>query len=309
MISIVIPIYNAEKSIYKLTEKIYEIFKEFEIEIILVNDNSLDDSHNECVKILSKFNKTTTYLKLGKNMGEHNALMAGLNYAKGDWVIAMDDDFQNPPEEALKLYNYSKNNKFDVVYGDYQEKKKHHFFRNFISKINDKTANFILKKPRDIYLSSFKCINKKIVKNIINYKGPYPYIDGLILSLTSNLGSIKTEHTVRNFGKSGYTSLKLLKLYGNLFINFSTIPIHFFSIVGIIIAILSGLYGLFIIAEKIINPDLPLGYSSIISVILFFSGIQLIFLGLIGEYVGKILKNVNSEKQYFIEFLKEKDSN
>ena len=127
MISIVIPIYNAEKSIYKLTEKIYEIFKDIEIEIILVNDNSLDDSHNECVKILSKFNKTTTYLKLGKNMGEHNALMAGLNYAKGDWVIAMDDDFQNPPEEALKLYNYSKNNKFDVVYGDYQEKKTSFF--------------------------------------------------------------------------------------------------------------------------------------------------------------------------------------
>ena len=306
MLSIVIPVYQAEHSIRKLVKKLLEVFSGKSFEIILVNDCSPDNSHQECLDAYSENSNTITYIKLAKNMGEHNAVMAGLNYAKGEWAIIMDDDFQNPPEEAFKLYNYAEKNTFDIVYGNYKKNKKHNFFRNFISNINDKTANWVLGKPKNIYLSSFKCIKKKLVNHIVNYKGPYPYIDGLILSNTSNIGSLETEHNQRETGSSGYTLLKLLKLYGNLFTNFSTIPIHFFSISGIILTLIGFAFGIFIIIEKIINPEMPAGYSSILSVILFFSGIQLIFLGLIGEYVGKILKNVNKENQFFIEVIKEK---
>ena len=139
------------------------------------------------------------------------------------------------------------------------------------------------------------------------YKGPFPYIDGLALSLTSKIGSIKTAHAARAVGKSGYSFSKLLRLYGNLAINFSTTPIHLFSISGFIIAGISGLYGIFIFLEKFLNPSTPVGYSSLITTIVFFAGVQLIFLGLIGEYVGKILKNVNQEKQYNIDYEKLKD--
>jgi undecaprenyl-phosphate 4-deoxy-4-formamido-L-arabinose transferase len=306
MISIVIPVYNAEHSIAKLVKNIIEVFSNLEIEVILVNDNSPDNSHEECLRVFEENKSIINYVKLSKNVGEHNAIMAGLRYVEGDWALIMDDDFQNPPKEGLKLINFALENNYDIVYGDY-EIKRHNIFRNLISKINDITANYLLKKPKGLYLSSFKCIKKKLLKNIILYKGPFPYIDGLVLSLTGNIGSLKTEHAARISGKSGYSLSKLLKLYGNLAINFSTTPIHIFSLAGFIIAGVSGLYGIFIFLEKFLNPTTPIGYSSLLTTIVFFSGIQLIFLGLIGEYVGKILKNVNQEKQYNIDFEKLKN--
>lgn len=304
-LSIVIPVFNSEVSIYNLVKEINDIFVAENIEIILVNDDSKDKSHEECLRAYKDYNNRVLYLKLTKNVGEHNAVMAGLNYSSGEWLIIMDDDFQNPPSESLKLFNFSKHSNYDVVYCNYN-KKKHSYFRNFISKVNDLTANIILNKPKNIYLSSFKCIKKKIYKQIIKYKGPSPYIDGLILQTTLNLGNIESEHEVRKNGQSNYTLIKLVKLYSNLFINFSTVPIHFFSISGLIISITGVLYAMLIIIEKIINPNLPAGYSSLIAIVVFFSGIQLIFLGLLGEYIGKILKKVNEENQYFVDFEKSK---
>ena len=188
------------------------------------------------------------------------------------------------------------------------KKKKHNFFKNFISKINDLSANYILNKPKGLYLSSFKAINKKTVQKISNYNGPFPYIDGLIISVTSNIGSIETEHNERKIGKSGYSPLKFLKLYGNMATNFSTVPIHILSATGLVIAFLSGLYAIITIVEKIMNPSLAIGYTSIFIAIIFFSGIQLIFMGLLGEYIGKVLKNVNKEPQYSIDYIRINES-
>ena len=171
-----------------------------------------------------------------------------------------------------------------------------------MSKIANYSAQIIIKKPKNIYLSSFKSIKRHIVNEIINYKGPFPYIDGLILSITNNLGSFEVRHNERKDGKSSYNLAKLAKHYGNLIINFSTIPIHLFSVLGLIITAVSFLFIVGIVIEKILNPNVPLGYSTLMTVIIFFSGIQILFLGLIGEYVGKILKNVNKENQYNIIF-------
>ena len=177
-----------------------------------------------------------------------------------------------------------------------------------MSKINDISANYVLKKPKGLYLSSFKSISRKIIKKISTYNGPYPYIDGLILSVTSNIGSVKTEHAKRIAGKSGYSLTKLFKLYGNLVTNFSTVPIHVCSVIGLIIALLSGIYGIITILGKIYDPSLPIGYTSVFIAIIFFSGVQLIFLGLLGEYIGKVLKNVNHEPQYSIDYIKLNES-
>jgi len=307
IISIVIPTYQAEHSIDKLCDNLFSVFGKYKMELILVNDCSPDNTHEKCLDILKKYPKKMTYIKLSKNVGEHNAVMAGLKHSKGDWAIIMDDDFQHTPNEASKLLNYALNNKYDVVYGDYRE-KQHSFVRNLMSKFNDFSAQLILRKPKGLYLSSFKCISKNIIKKISNYNGPYPYIDGLILSVTSNIGSIKTLHSERKIGKSSYSLLKLLKLYGNLMTNFSTVPIHICSVFGIIIAILSGIYAIITILSKFLDPTLPIGYTSIFIAIIFFSGIQLIFLGLIGEYIGKILKNVNKEPQYSIEYIETNES-
>ena len=307
LISIVIPAFNAENSISRLCKELLKTFNKFKMQTIIVNDCSTDKTHEKCLELIKEHPNELAYIKLSKNVGEHNAVMAGLKYSFGNWIIIMDDDFQNPPSEALKLLNYSLSNQFDVVYGNYG-KKKHNFFRNLMSKINDLTANYILNKPKGLYLSSFKAINKKTVKKITNYNGPFPYIDGLIISLTSNIGSIETQHDERRMGKSGYSFIKLLKLYGNMATNFTTVPIHICSITGLVIAFLSGLYAIVTIIEKIINPTLAIGYTSVFIAIIFFSGVQLIFMGLLGEYIGKILKNVNKEPQYSIDYIKLNES-
>ena len=303
LISIVIPVFNSENSIKKLCLNICEVMKDYKIEIILVNDCSEDKSDEVCQRIIDEVNVDSIYIKLSRNVGEHNALMAGIVKARGEWILFMDDDLQNPPSEALKLVEHATKNKFDVVYGNYL-KKKHNFFRNLVSKINNITASIILRKPINLYLSSFKIVRKRIADQIIEYRGPHPNIDGLILIRTSNISSIDTIHEERALGKSGYSFKKLLLLYSNLIINFSTFPIHFFSIAGFIIAFISGIYAIVTIIDKILDPNLPLGYTSLFIAIIFFSGVQLLFLGLLGEYIGKILKNVNKEPQYSVQFIK-----
>ncbi len=306
LVSIVIPTFNGERSIEKLIEELSQIFNALDLEIVIVNDCSPDNTHQRCIALTKKFPNILTYLKLGKNLGEHNAVMAGLKFTTGEYIIIIDDDFQNPPDQAKKLLDYMMQNKFDVVYG-YYKKKKHNLFRNLISKINDLSANVILSKPKNLYLSSFKCIKRKIIDKIVEYNGPYPYLDGLILSTTSNISTMETIHLERKAGKSGYSFLKLLKLYSNMAINFSTVPIHISSILGLIIAIIGGIFGIIVIIEKILNPSSSIGYTSIFVAIIFFSGVQLMLLGLVGEYIGKILKNVNKQPQYFIDFIKKRN--
>ena len=169
-VSIVIPTFNAEATISRLCKELLKIFDRFKIQIIIVNDCSTDKTHDECLSLIKEHESELTYIKLSKNVGEHNAVMAGLKHSSGDWIIIMDDDFQNPPAEALKLLDYSLSNRFDVVYGNYK-KKRHNFFRNLVSKINDLTANYILNKPKGLYLSSFKIVSKTN-QNIFSVKRP-----------------------------------------------------------------------------------------------------------------------------------------
>ncbi len=306
MISIIIPTYKGEKSIQSLIENLISLLQSCDFEIIIVNDCSPDEStHKICLELCSKYSNKITYLKLSKNFGEHNAIMAGLRNCEGDLAIIMDDN-QIIPEEVIRLADFTIKNNFDVVFTKYSERKDS-FIRNLMSKIANYSAELFLNKPKNIYFSSFKSIKRNLINQVIKYKGPFPYIDGLILSASNNLGSFKVNHSSRKIGQSSYTLYKLAKHYANLTTNFSTVPIHIFSIIGLILTIISFLFIISIIVEKIFNPDLPLGYSTIISVIFFFAGVQILFLGLIGEYVGKILKNVNKEEQYIIEFSKKKE--
>lgn len=305
-ISVIIPTYKGVKTLSQLAKELILIFEKYKIEIIIVNDCSPDNTHEDVKELIKDYPNKITYIKFSKNYGEHSAVMAGLRNCEGDLVIIMDDDYQNPPEEALNLAEYTLDNDYDVVFTKYKTKNDS-LIRNIMSKIANISAQIILKKPKDLYFSSFKAIKKNIVSEIISYEGPFPYIDGLILSVTENLGSYVVKHDERKEGKSTYNIGKLAKHYGNLATNFSTMPIHLFSILGLAITFISFLFILVTIIEKILNPNLPLGYSTLITVIVFFSGIQILFLGLIGEYIGKILKNVNKEKQYNINYFKKKD--
>lgn len=307
IISVIIPTYKSSETLCKVVEDLIATFISFEIEIVIINDFSPDSTHENCLNLLKKYPNKLTYLSFSKNYGEHSAVMAGLKYSEGTIAIIMDDDYQNSPAEAKKLLEYSLKNNYDVIYTKYLTKKDP-WYRNAMSKIANYAGKILLKKPNHIHLNSFKLIKRNIIDELVKYSGPFPYIDGLILSITHNIGSFEVAHYKRLSGKSGYSFHKLLKHFGNLVINFSTIPIHIFSILGLIITVTSIFFIISIIIEKIFNPNIPQGYSTILTALFFFSGLQLLFLGLIGEYVGKILKNVNEEKQYNISFLKKKDN-
>jgi undecaprenyl-phosphate 4-deoxy-4-formamido-L-arabinose transferase len=298
-ISVIIPIYEGAKNIARLVDDLVNNLGGNGLEIVLVNDGSRDNSHQVCISIFEKYKNIVKYISLARNFGEHNAVLAGLNNVTGDYAVIIDDDFQNLPEEIPKLMNEAVTGKYDVVYG-YYEKKYHHWFRNLGSQFNNFIANCLLNKPRDLYLSSFKCLNRFIIQEVIKYKGPFPYIDGLILRSTQNIGKTLVQHAKRKTGKSGYTLRKLIGLWLNMFTNFSIYPLRVSAFLGFFFLILGVISSICIIVEKFINPDIPVGAASILVAILIFGGIQLSILGLIGEYLGKLFLTNNQAPQYVI---------
>lgn len=300
LLTILVPVYNSEKTIEKLVEGLIEkLVSLFKLEIILVNDNSIDRSEEVCISLFEKNREIVNFYSLSKNVGEHSAVMAGLNKATGDFVVIMDDDFQNPLSEVVKIVNTALENNYDVVYS-YYEKKRHNLFRNMGSWLNDKAANLMLKKPKDLYLSSFKVLNKFLVNEIIKYQAPFPYIDGLILQITDKIGTAKVEHHERKEGSSGYTLRKLVSLWLNMFTNFSILPLRFSIILGLIFASIGLLLGVKTTIEKILSPDIPVGFASLLISISIFGGIQLVMLGMVGEYIGRIFLSLNKKPQYTI---------
>jgi len=299
-LSIVIPVYNSANTIGELVEKLTNSLSlRDNLQIVLVNDGSKDDSHQVCLSLVSKYSQNLTYLNLARNFGEHNAVIAGLNYAEGDYTVIMDDDFQNPPEEVSRLIEEAVNKQYDIVY-TYYDKKQDSWLRNLGSRFNDWVANFMLQKPRGLYLSSFKCFSKLIVQEVINYKGPYPYIDGLALRCTSNIGKLKVRHDKREKGRSGYTFKKLIRLWLNMFVNFSIVPLRMSFFLGLIFSCLGLILSIFIVVDKLLNPQIPLGWPSLIIAVMVFSGVQLLILGLLGEYIGHLLLSHNRKPQFVV---------
>ncbi|MGA0805044.1 MAG: glycosyltransferase family 2 protein [Pseudohongiellaceae bacterium] len=297
-LSICIPVFNGAATIAALVEQCIEALSaRHELEFVLVNDDSRDNSDAACKALCARF-PCVKYVSLRKNFGEHNAVMCAFNYATGDYAVVIDDDFQNPPGQIHLLVEEARKG-YDVVYSRYRE-KRHSMARNLGSRFNNLVANWLLEKPPGLYLSSFKVINADMVQRIIRYKGPSPYIDGLILRETRNISSVLVEHEDRRAGQSNYTLAKLLGLWLNMFINFSIKPLRLFALFGLIVTLFSFLAAAGFIIQKLINPELQVGWTSVMVSILFFAGVQIIFLGLIGEYVGKHYLHANGTPQWTV---------
>lgn len=304
-ISIVIPVYNAATTIGPLVDRLVGLLRN-RLQIVLVNDGSRDNSHEACCSLIDKYPGIIVYLQLAKNFGEHNAVMAGLNHADGDYVVIMDDDFQNPPEEVTRLVGLAENKGYDVVYS-YYKKKQHHALRNMGSRFNNWVAVFMLDKPKDLYLSSFKCISRFAVKEVTKYKGPFPYIDGLLLRATRNIGKIETQHKTREQGHSGYTFHKLMSLWLNMFINFSINPLRLSSLLGFLFSGIGILLSIYIVVEKFTHPEIPVGWPFLVVAVTVFSGVQLLILGLLGEYLGRLFMTNNQTPQFVIREIHKKN--
>ncbi len=284
-LSIIIPVYNGAKSIEKLVEALYTSLEKIEFELILVNDYSVDNTEDICIKI-SEQRKNVTFISLRKNCGEFAAVFCGLKHASGAYSVIIDDDFQHTPSEILKLLTEIKNKKLDVVYAKFME-KKHSIFRNLGSYVSNKLANTLIGKPDAIYLSSFKIIEGDFVKEITSLDVQYPYIDGIIFRNTQSIGSIEIIHQNRLDGNSNYTISKLISYFLTTIFSQSTFPLKFLGIVGLLIFPIS------IIAYF-------LGWSPIVSVLLLCLSFQLIGLYILGEYLGNIYFTTQKQTPYSI---------
>lgn len=299
-LSFVIPCYRSEKTIESVVKEITDkmlSMKHDEYEVILVNDCSPDNTFG-VIRNLCALDNHIIGINHAKNFGQHAALMAGFSFASGDVVVCLDDDGQTPANEVDKLLAKIDEG-YDVVYAEY-EHKQHSGFRNWGSHVNKVMTEVMLGKPKELYVSSYFAARRFVIDEMLNYKGAYPYVIGLVLRTTRNICNVPVNHRERMEGKSGYSLKKLLGLWMNGFTSFSVLPLRIASYGGTIVAFAGFLYTIYIIILRMTDPTRVQGWSSIASILLILGGLMLLVLGLIGEYVGRIYISINNSPQYVI---------
>jgi undecaprenyl-phosphate 4-deoxy-4-formamido-L-arabinose transferase len=305
-LSIVVPVYRGAATVALLVDALAKLRPEGGLEVVLVNDGSPDNSGEICRALVRRAPIPLTYVEHARNFGEHNAVMTGLRHARGAYVITMDDDLQNPPEEVLKLYDHARLGGWDVVYTRYRT-KQHAGWRNLGSAFANKVADWLMDKPKGLYLSSFRCMSALVVHSVTGYRGPYPYVDGLIMQMTQRIDSIEVRHLPRAEGRSNYTLKRLVRLWLNLATSFSLTPLRLATWAGLVMAALGAIGALATIAEALVTHDTPSGWASTMTVILLVSGVQSMILGVLGEYVGRTFLSANGKPQGTVRLVEHSD--
>ncbi|HSC74706.1 MAG TPA: glycosyltransferase family 2 protein [Pseudomonadales bacterium] len=297
-LSIVVPVYNGAASVPALVEALSQLQIDGGLEIVLVNDGSPDNSLAVCRDLCKRNAVALTVVNLARNFGEHNAVMAGYTHARGEYIINMDDDLQNPPEEVIHLWQHTKINNFDAVYTFY-EHKQHDGWRNLGSRFTNWCADVVIDKPKGLYLSSFRCVHAFLAQAVIEHSGPFPYIDGLIFQITQNVGTLAVKHLPRVNGASNYTMSRLLRLFLSMLLNFSVLPLRIGTLTGVLLAGV-GVVGLLAIMVEALLTDTPRGWASMMAGVLTLTGVQLMMLGIIGEYLGRMFLTINKKPQFVV---------
>lgn len=300
-ISFVIPCYCSEKTITGVVERIEHVMEQLEgntFEVILVNDCSRDGTW-QVIQGLAKEKKGVVAINLAKNVGQHGALLAGLNHISGELAVTLDDDGQTPIENLPQMLAKLQEG-YDVVSAKYVTRHQPSAFRRIGSILNKKMSRWLIERPEGVSVSVFLVMRQYIVNEMIRYKEPYPYIAGLVLRATQNVGNVEMEQAAREVGHSGYTLKKLLNLWVNGFTSFSIKPLRLATFSGMVLAILGFLYAIVIIAQKIFLIHVQAGWSSLASLILLVGGLILMVLGIMGEYLGRIYLCINHTPQYVV---------
>lgn len=294
-VSIVVPLFNSAMTLPLLVEKLTPICEAARGEIIFVNDGSSDETEAVALAVVRNATVPMTLLNLSRNFGEHNAVLAGLRASSGAYVVTMDDDLQNPPSEVMKLVATAEAERRDVVYSSFAH-KEHAWWRNLGSAITNFIADFVVDKPRKLYLSSFRCMTRRIADEIGKSRNAFPYIDGLIFQVTQNVGVVPVMHQARAQGESGYTLRKLVRLWISMLINVSVLPLRLMTFAGLITSALGFLAVVEVLVEHLLHQT-PTGWSSLMAALLLLSGTQLLLLGIMGEYVGRIYLGMSDKPQ------------
>jgi polyisoprenyl-phosphate glycosyltransferase len=299
-LSFVVPVYRSADCLVELANRVDQACKKIGVshELILVNDCSPDDSW-AVIEGLTAGELSVVGISLRKNVGQDNAIMAGFNAAQGRAMVVMDDDLQHDPDDIGPLLTKLREG-YDVVYAKYRHTYQK-AWKNLGSWFNGKVAQVVLGKPPHIYLSPYKIIVSEVVAEIVRYRGPYPYVDGLIFRTTSNIGQISVQHHPRFKGQGSYTLWRSIAVWARLSTNFSVVPLRVATFTGGMIAGLGLLAGLGFLLYRLFNPSYAVaqeGWISVIVSILVLGGLQLLTIGVLGEYVGQMHLNINSRPQY-----------
>ena len=303
LVSCVIPCYKSSEIVGDVVAELMQAASEqtnYDMEVILVNDGSPDGGKTaEKISELAHANSSVVAVSLSKNFGQHAALMAGFAKVRGDVVVCLDDDGQTPANETFKLVDKVIEG-YDLVYASYQGKKKHNLFRNLGSKFNMWCDHHISGAPKDVEITSFFACKRFVIDNALNYKNPYPYIRGLVHESVQTCCNVPVTHRNRAVGESGYTLKKLLGLWANGCTAFSVAPLRVATCFGTFLAFVGFILMLVLIIQKIIDPNIAEGWTSLMSMLLFVSGLIMLMLGMLGEYVGRIYLSINNIPQYVI---------
>jgi len=295
-LTFVIPMYNSAATIAAVVHDIEALAIEGGHELVLVDDGSSDATAGICRDLVAQARMPITLVEHTRNFGEHNAVLTGWRHARGAHIVNLDDDGQNPPAEAVRLWQHAKSSGLDVVFGHY-EVKQHSAWRNAGSWLTNRVTDWALDKPPGFFLSSFRCVTAFVTRQVIGYAGPYPYVDGLLLQVTQRIGSITVRHEPRRAGRSGYTLRSLVRLWLSAWLNFSVLPLRVATLVGLATAT-SGLFAFGgVVWLWVLNRGPAYGWGWVMASLLVFSGTQLVMLGLIGEYIGRMFLTVNQRPQ------------
>lgn len=300
-LSIVVPVYRSESILPLLVEKLQQQLNGLQLandfELILVNDSSPDHSWKVICDLAAR-HPFVRGLSLRRNFGQHNATMAGLHQARGEIVVVMDDDLQHPPDAIVFMIAAIKDG-YDVCYTKYTN-RQHAAWKKLGSAFNDWAARHLLDKPRGLYLSSFKAMRAEVVAEIIKYDGPYAYIDGLILDVTRNINVVSISHQGRHSGEGNYNLRRSVSLWLKMATSFSILPLRLASYAGFLISVFSLIMISYVVVRKLLHPETPAGWTSLIATVLLIGGIQTLSIGILGEYLGRTYLKLNRKPQFVI---------
>ena len=299
LVSIVIPCYNSEHTIGKVVELAIEEFnklEKYDCEFVLVNDYSRDGTWNSIAALAEK-HPNVKGINLAKNFGQHNAIMAALNYTEGDLIIGMDDDMQNHPSQILQFLGKIEEG-YDIVFGVFKE-RKFSAFKNFTGAVSRFLLWHLLDRPKDIQMSSFWCCRRYVRDEVVKYDGYNTFLQVLFFRTTHNIANIEIEHFEREVGSSNYNFRRGLNLFLSC-LNFTVIPLRAATFFGTLFSAAGFIGAVVVLVRKLLDPTIAIGWSSLMCAMLVFFGIAFLMLGIIGEYLGKLMLNINKTPQFVI---------